>query len=111
MRWGSPSSRAILSTEASVFDPEPGWLGRFWLVRAANILNKEYFSADRLEAGVRNAMSYVCAGGYLLLNRTADPLPRNDGTLLQRLPDETWVPIKRFGNGSEVEALVTGKQG
>jgi hypothetical protein len=92
--------------EGSVFHLEESWQSRFWLVRGANILNREYFPERDLKIGVAHLASYVSDSGYLLLNRTADPLPRNDGTLLKKLPGGAWRIEKRFGNGSEVEDLL-----
>ncbi len=41
--------------------------GRFDLVRAANILNKSYFSTAQIRSAVSNIRSYLSGAGSLLI--------------------------------------------
>jgi hypothetical protein len=98
----------ISLTEDDVLVFNPRFAGRFDLIRAANILNKGYFTPIRLAAALSNLAAYLRGpGAWLLLNRT-HPDGKNHGTLF-RLDDEGRLrPTDRFGAGSEIEALALG---
>jgi hypothetical protein len=92
--------------ELSLFVRVPEWIQRFWLVRAANILNIDYFSRDDLGAAIDILIEYVQPGGYLLLNRTIDVSGENHGSLFQLTRDRSIKVVRRFGKGSEIERMV-----
>jgi len=100
-----PSRADARFCEADIFVLNPEWRGNFWLVRAANVLNRDYFSEAQLRLGLQNLEQYVSRNGYLLLNRTHDTDRSNHGSLLQRLDDGSFVVAHRFGDGSELESL------
>ncbi|WP_426170250.1 hypothetical protein [Sandarakinorhabdus sp. DWP1-3-1] len=83
----------------------PGFAGRFDLVRAANILNRDYFDEATLLRALANVIGYLSGpGAWLLVIRTLANGEQH-GTLFRRNADGMAV-VRRFGTGSEVEALV-----
>jgi hypothetical protein len=79
--------------------------GRFDLVRAANILNRDYFDAATLRQSATNLMRYMRGdGSWLLIIRTHEDGQQN-GTLFRRHGAELAI-VHRFGSGSEIEAVV-----
>jgi hypothetical protein len=95
----------VTIAETDIFEFMPEWRGRFWLVRAANVLNYDYFAESSLRRAVRNLVQYVRPNGLLVLNRTIEPSELNHGTVLRRLDDGQMSVIRRFGTGSEIEKL------
>lgn len=86
--------------------PNPKFHARFDLIRAANIMNLRYFDARRLSAIARNLKSYLAGpGSSLLVVRTLGDRD-NHGTLFELQRDGRLEPVERFGDGSDVEALV-----
>jgi hypothetical protein len=85
----------------------PAFSGRFDLIRAANILNLDYFDTPTLRAALANLTSYLSGPGALLL--VARTLGDDDhhGTLFEIVEQgDGFRIVERYGNGSEVEALV-----
>jgi len=71
---------AIELIEDDIFQPRAEFVGRFDLVRAANILNRNYFSEALLEGALHNLRSYMKGpGAFLLVTRTDEQTARNDG--------------------------------
>jgi hypothetical protein len=93
----------VLVFEQDIFERREDWVGRFSVVRAANILNRDYFNESRLIQGIQNLQSYLQLGGFLLVGRT-DEESETNASLLQLTP-AGLVLIDRFGTGSEVELL------
>jgi hypothetical protein len=89
---------------------------RFHVVRAANILNRDYFRAEILAQMAANLIERLVDGGLLALCSTTDDSyndtskPRsNDGTIfIVRGPGRVVEVVERIGAGSEVEELVLG---
>ncbi|RSY82546.1 hypothetical protein DAH66_13555 [Sphingomonas koreensis] len=81
-------------------------IGRFDLVRAANLLNRHYFEPAVLRAAVANAIAYLSGpGAWLLVLRTHGAADHR-GTLFRMDDAMRLSVVERFGTGSEVEALV-----
>lgn len=90
----------------SIFDAaaEPGHL-----VRTMNILNHQYFSPERLLAGIAAVYSSLREGGWWIVGRTTGttdegPQRKNNATILRKTGDR-FVILERLGDGSEVEEL------
>lgn len=118
---GSPKAVSIASAlatqhpqirlqEADLFVERKTWLSQYWLVRAANILNLDYFDTATLRRGVDTLKRYVQPNGYFLINRTNEDDGANNGTLFQLAEDSTLRAVHRFGRGSELDALILGSQ-
>lgn len=83
----------------------------FTFVRAANILNKGYFSEHDLRTILRNIKRYVVpTKGHLLVVRTVSANSNghgiNHGTLFSVDGARGCAVVERFGNGSEIEDIV-----
>jgi hypothetical protein len=86
--------------------PNPQFAGRFDLLRAANIVNRGYFSDDDIQRILANFRSYLAgSGACLLIIRTHGRL-ENHGTLFRLTQDGRLGVVARFGKGSEIENLV-----
>lgn len=83
-----------------------GFARRFNLVRAANVLNTGYFSAQDLAIMVDHVRSYLrAAGGYLFVVRTHQD-NSNHGSLFRLGDNQQFDVVWRVGDGSEIENIV-----
>jgi hypothetical protein len=83
--------------------------GKFDVLRAANILNRQYFDDRQLRAAVANLRDRLRPDGLLIVCRThADGT--NHGTFFRRA-GSGFVVAERIGTGSEVEDLVLSAAG
>ena len=94
---------AIEVCSDDIFCDDPTYHGRFHVIRAANILNRVYFSEDKLAVGVTNLSRRLREGGILAICRTLSD-GSNHGSLLQ-LTRGRLAKIEQFGNGSEVDFM------
>ena len=79
--------------------------GRFDFIRAANILNMDYFTPEALARACTNLRSYMAGPGSMLLIVRTLGEERQDGTLFRMTADCRLEVIRRFGNGSEIERI------
>lgn len=94
---------SLMQDDVLVFNP--GFVGKFDFIRAANILNKGYFPKDALTLALSHLASYLRGpGAWLLINRT-HPNEENHGTLFRLDEQGRLQPVERFGGGSEIEEL------
>ncbi len=78
---------------------------RFHVLRAANILNRAYFSDDILRRMVRQLRTRIQPGGLFAVCRTnAESV--NHGTVFALDDDLKFSVRDRVGEGSEIEALI-----
>ena len=99
------AERNIELVENDIFVPTSRFVGRFDFIRAANILNLNYFPAKRIREGISNIRSYCCGARSLVLVARSKG-SHHDGTLFELGEDGTFAVRARVGNGSEIEALV-----
>lgn len=92
--------------EDDIFKRNPMFVRKFDLVRAANILNLNYFSVDALSHAICNLHSYLSGTGALLLVTRTNLSGENAGTLFELSADRSFRVVERIGPGSEVENLV-----
>ncbi|WP_126975666.1 ATP-binding protein [Frigidibacter oleivorans] len=93
--------------EDDILQPRGAFAGRFDLIRAANILNRNYFPEAQLRGAVRNLAGYLRGPGSLLLvTRTDEATARNDATLFRRTDAGRLAEVRGFGKGSEIRELV-----
>ncbi len=86
----------------------PEWRDRFDVVRAANVLNRDYFDQPTLERMIAHLRTYVRARGLLVLCRTHDDTRTNHASVLRRATaGDAFAVVARVGDGSEIESLVT----
>ena len=94
--------------EDDITERRPSFTGQFDLVRAANILNRNYFPLEDLQRAIGNIHDYLRGPGALFLVTRTDAASRNAGSLLELTHDSTFRVIDRIGGGSEIEDLVRG---
>lgn len=93
--------------EDDVLQRRPGFVGRFDLIRAANILNRGYFSREQLAGAITHLRGYLRGEGALLLvTRSGVGGEPNHGTLFEAGAGGILRPALRFGAGSEIEDVV-----
>lgn len=82
----------------SVFEHTPG----IDVLRTMNILNKAYFTAERLVDGANAAFQTLKPGGIWIVGRTVEDKLTNQVTFLKK-HEEGWEVLERIGSGSEME--------
>lgn len=97
--------RSIEVVEDNILCRRKEFTGRFDMIRAANILNRDYFGSDQLRAALDNLRSYLSGPGALLLIVRSHNDGSNHGTLFQLREGGRLDVRQRFGDGSEVEEL------
>jgi hypothetical protein len=79
----------------------------FDVIRAANILNLVYFPIDLIARMLATLKRRLKEDGLLIVVRTL-PSGENNASIF-RLASNQFVLIDRFGKGSEIEHIVTGR--
>lgn len=74
------------------------------VLRTMNILNRSYFSIERLAEGANAAFQTLKPGGLWIVGRTLDD-HTNHVTFFRRT-EKKWELIARIGKGSEIEELI-----
>lgn len=78
--------------------------GKYDVVRAANFLNRSYFSDTELQEALNNLKRHLAVEGFLWICRTQDSV--NRATLFKLGKDNGFEIVSRFGEGSELESLI-----
>jgi len=92
--------------EDDIIRRNAAFTGRFDLIRAANLLNRHYFTAPALRDAVANTIAYLSGpGAWLLVLRTHGAADHR-GTLFRMGEDRRLSIVARHGTGSEIEELV-----
>jgi hypothetical protein len=106
-----PEAAALLRTDPrfhfacrSVFELTPPERACH-VIRTMNILNRDYFSEQRLAEASTSIHGSLRPGGLWIVGRTMEDNFSNHVSLLQRQPTG-WEVLERIGKGSEIEALV-----
>lgn len=105
----SPRLRAVEAVsivEDDITRTNPAFVGAFDLVRAANILNRHYFTPDDLAKGIANARRYMRGPGSWLLALRTHGLADHRGTLFRMNETGALAVVTRYGSGSEIEDLL-----
>lgn len=92
--------------EDDILARSDAFLHSFDLIRAANILNRDYFTERSLRRAVGNIHSYLRGPGALFLITRTDASGRNAGTLFEIDDDLMFRAIKQVGGGSEIEKWI-----
>jgi hypothetical protein len=102
-------SRGVISfVEDDVFDADSKVrLGRFDVIRAANILNLAYFPEEEIRAALDNLVGMLNGpGAFLILCRTRGD-GSNHGTMFRLNETGALDAVLKVGDGSELAALAT----
>jgi hypothetical protein len=104
---------AIQFMPHNIFVPCPEWEGRFSVVRAANILHREYFTDTEIRQIADRLRSYLQPGGTLLISRNLapreSPTCEENGTLWKKVAGG-WEWLASVGTGSCVADLIEGNR-
>ncbi len=93
--------------EHDIAVPRPGWEGAFDLVRAANVLNLDYFPPEQIAAMIANLASWLRPGGVLVICRTSAADGANNGCLYRKTAGAPGLErTHRLGTGYELDHLV-----
>ncbi|GLV22702.1 ATP-binding protein [Sphingobium sp. TomMM35A] len=92
--------------EDDVLKPRITFASRFDVVRAANILNENYFGEADLRKAVKNLRSYLKGPGSLLFIVRTLASGEHHGTLFALRESGVLEVVKRIGAGSEIEKLL-----
>jgi hypothetical protein len=77
----------------------------FHVIRAANILNKDYFDDGMLTRLLHNLRRQLTRGGILVVCHTDDD-GLNRATIFKLCQDNRFVALSRMNGGSEIEDLI-----
>lgn len=80
---------------------------RFDLIRAANVLNENYFPRGELKQAVENLCTYLRGAGSLLFIVRTLPSGEHHGTLFALNEQGALEVVERIGAGSEIEGLLS----
>lgn len=102
-----PDSVAIDFVESDVLRPLPeNMKNKFDVVRVANLINADYFSHQQMKTICqRLKRCMVGPSSLLVICRTRED-GSNHGTIFRLSSTAHLVPVRRLGEGSEIEALV-----
>lgn len=96
---------AVEVVEDNVMALRDAFVGRFDVIRAANILNRDYFAASDLQRALGNLRSYLKGPGSLLFVVRTLASGEHHGTLF-RMDGSGRLEVQgRIGDGSEVEQI------
>jgi hypothetical protein len=101
-----PENGKINFVEDDIMSRSQHLAGRFDLVRAANILNTNYFSLDQIRTAIGNIHSYLRGPGALVVVTRTNRAQENAGTLFELKEDGSFAALERVGGGSEIEKLL-----
>jgi SAM-dependent methyltransferase len=79
----------------------------FDVIRVANVLNLVYFPVDQIARMLATLKQRLKENGLLIIVRT-HPSGENNASIF-RLASSQFVLVDRFGKGSEIEHIVTGR--
>lgn len=94
--------------EQDVFSRRADWVGRFDLIRAANLLNLSYFDEDRIRGAFALLRTYLKPDGVLAVCRTEIESGVNNGTIF-RVENNRLEPVVQLGSGSEVASFANSE--
>ena len=99
--------KGIELLDDDITGPTPAHLrGRFEVVRAANILNRSYFSIPQLRDSVRNLRDRLAGPGAFLFIVRTEPNGDNHGSVFRLSDTGSFDVLSRVGRGSEIEDIV-----
>ena len=97
----------ISFVENDLVTPAPDDMrGHFDVIRVANLLNHDYFSVDSMIAICRRLKKCMAKPNSLLIVCRTRSDGSNHGTIFRLSEEYLLVPVKRIGEGSEIEAIV-----
>lgn len=92
--------------EDDLLKRNPGFVGRFDFVRAANVLNREYFDEPTLKGAIDSLAAYLSGPGALLLIVRTDDRTGHHGGFYERAGEAGLRLVRQVGGGSELAPLI-----
>lgn len=92
--------------ESDVFGYDPEMVGRFDIIRAANILNYGYFNEKQLMSALENLRRYLRGTGALLVLNRTNAHGVNNGSVFRLDESGQLESVSHIGEGSEIATLV-----
>lgn len=96
-------SRNFRVREFDISHSAPEWRESFDLIRAANILNLDYFLESEILSMVHNLTSWLKPGAILVLCRTHNDGSNHGGFYQRQLDRPTLHRVGSFGEGYELD--------
>ncbi len=90
--------------EDILLPPFENEINKYDVIRAANILNKVYFSNDGLEMILSNLASQLKTGGILAVCKTDDAGKNHAGIFTKK--DNGFILLQNMNGGTEIENIV-----
>ena len=94
--------------ELNILQTDPDLQDKFQVIRAANVLNLQYFTTDQLTTILKELHGYLKTDGLLMVCRNVvqqDNKEEAHGTLYQK-NKHGFVSKDDFGQGSEINATI-----
>ena len=105
--WRLRDNKDIELLDDDITQPTPPqFRGRFEVIRAANILNRDYFPIHQLREAVRNLRDRLVEPGTFLIIVRTDESGSNHGSVFRLGHKGSFEVLTRVGRGSEIEDIV-----
>ena len=105
--WRLRDNKDIELLDDDITQPTPPQLrSRFEVIRAANILNRDYFSIPQLCEAVRNLRGRLVGPGTFLIIVCTEETGSNHGSVFRLGHRGSFEMLTRVGRGSEIEDIV-----
>ena len=105
--WRLRDNKDIELLDDDITQPTPPQLrGRFEVIRAANILNRGYFSVPQLREAVSNLRDRLAGPGTFLIIVCTEETGGNHGSVFRLGHNGSFEVLTRVGRGSEIEDIV-----
>ena len=105
--WRLRNNKDIELLDDDITQPTPPPLrGRFEVIRAANILNRGYFSVPQLRDAVINLRDRLAGPGTFLIVVCTEETGSNNGSVFRLGQKGSFEVLTRVGKGSEIEDIV-----
>lgn len=100
------ANKDIEVREDDLLKPNPGFRARFDFIRAANVLNREYFDEATLKTAIETLKSYLSGPGALLLIVRTNDATGHHGAFYELKSAGHLAAVRTVGTGSELAALI-----
>lgn len=100
------ANKDIEVREDDLLKPNPDFKGRFDFIRAANVLNREYFDEATLQKAIATLKSYLSGPGALLLIVRTNDATGHHGAFYELTAAGRLDAVMAVGGGSELAALI-----
>ena len=92
--------------EDDLLKRNPNFTARFDFIRAANVLNREYFDEATLKGAIATLKSYLSGPGALLLIVRTNDETGHHGAFYELGADGRLTGVETVGGGSELAAII-----